>query len=130
YLNTTSAWGRFVQIDDVRGRAVAVSDALRSKNFRDQPETRSLILSHRARVTFETLTEPSAMRIVTIPVEMGRRIPYLVRVGAPAEAVDEAIRRVSTLLLVLTPSIFVIALAGGWILVGRALKPVDEMTRA
>jgi signal transduction histidine kinase len=69
------------------------------------------------------------MRIVTVPVEIGPRIPFLVRVGAPVEGVDEAISRVSTLLLVLTPSIFFIALAGGWILVGRALKPVDEMTR-
>ncbi len=133
YFRTTAAadaWGRFVQIDDPRGRAIAMSDALRTTHFRDQPETRSQILTHQARVTFETLTQPSAMRIVTIPVEMGPRIPYLVRVGAPAEGVDEAINRVTTLLLVLTPSIFVIALAGGWLLVGHALKPVDEMTRA
>ena len=130
YLRTTTAWGRFVQIDDVLGRAIAVSDALKTTHFKDRPDTRTRILSHQARVTFETLTEEaSAMRVVTIPVEMGSRIPYLVRVGAPAEGVDEAIRRVSVLLLVLTPSIFVIALAGGWILVGRALKPVDEMTR-
>ena len=130
FLDATIAWGRFVQIDDVRGRPVAVADALRSKHFPDQPDTRNRILSHQARVTFETLSDPYQMRVVTIPVEMGPRISYLVRVGAPVEGVEEAIRRVSALLLVLTPSIFVIALAGGWILVGRSLKPVDEMTRA
>jgi len=33
-------------------------------------------------------------------------------------------------LLVLTPSVFLITLVGGWLLVGRALRPVDEMTNA
>jgi heavy metal sensor kinase len=131
-VEDAGSWGRLVQIDNPRGLPIAFSDALRSKHFPDQPETRNRILSHQARVTFDTLTEsgPYPMRVVTIPVEMGSRIPYLVRVGAPAEGVDEAIHRVSALLLVLTPSVFIIALAGGWILVGRALKPVDEMTRA
>lgn len=129
FVDTTS-WGRFVQVDDPRGLPVALSDALRSTHFPDRPEPRYQLLTQQTRVTFETLTDPSPMRIVTVPVEMGKHIPYLVRVGAPAEGVDEAIKRVSTLLLVLTPSIFLIALAGGWILVGRALKPVDEMTRA
>jgi heavy metal sensor kinase len=132
YLNTSTSWGRFVQIDDVRGFYTAVSDALRTVRFPDNPDTRTLILSHRERVAFETVTDPFPypVRIVTVPVEMGERIPYLVRVGAPVEGVEEAIYRVQTLLLVLTPSIFIIALAGGWVLVGRALKPVDEMTRA
>ena len=39
-------------------------------------------------------------------------------------------QRATTILLILTPSVFLIALGGGWWLVGRALQPVDEMTRA
>jgi len=125
-------WGRFVQVDNPRGLPVAFSDALRVNHLPDNPEIRSRILVHRQRVLFTTISDrgPFLMRVVTIPVEMGERIPYIVRVGAPAEGVDEAIQRVSVLLLVLTPSIFVIALLGGWLLVGRALKPVDDMTRA
>ncbi len=134
YWKTATSWGRFVQVDDPLGFPVALSDTLKTDHFRDQPELRNRILSHQERVTFETLTGkdsvPYPMRVVTVPVELGARIPFLVRVGAPVEGVEEAIARVQTLLLVLTPSIFVIALAGGWILVGRSLKPVDEMTRA
>jgi len=131
-LVDTTSWGRFVQVDDPQGLPIAWADALRTQKFPDRTETRVHILSHQQRVAFDTLTDPGPypMRVVTVPVEMGPRIPFLVRVGAPVEGVEEAIHRVSTLLLVLTPSVFVIALAGGWILVGRSLKPVDEMTRA
>ena len=132
-MDSVSSWGRFVQIDDAEtGDYVYRADALRSQGFPDDDKTRLRIAEHKDRVTFQTETAPFPypIRIVTVPVEIGPRIPYLVRVGAPVEGVDEAISRVSTLLLVLTPSIFVIALAGGWILVGRSLKPVDEMTRA
>jgi two-component system OmpR family sensor kinase len=125
--------GRFVQVVDRNGKPVAVSDALRAFPLPSPPDTRLRILSGQDRIRFETIPEPrfvDSVRVVTVPVQMGPQIPYLVQVGTSVEGVEEAIQRVSTLLLVLTPSIFVIALLGGWMLVGRSLKPVDDMTRA
>lgn len=126
-----STWGRFVQVDDGNGFPVAFSDALRTRHFRDDETIRRLMLERKSRVHFYTdfINEAYPMRIVAVPVEMGEEVPYLVRVGAPVEGVEEAILRVSALLIVLTPCVFLIALAGGWFLVGRALQPVDEMTR-
>src|SRR5213079_2906267 len=113
----TGSVGRLVQIDDPLGRWVAGSDALRTDHFPDSAGTRARLLARRDRVVFETLRAPwPDMRVVTVPVEMGAAIPYLVRVGAPIEGVEDAINRVSYLLLILTPAVFVIALAGGWIL--------------
>lgn len=130
FIDESSSWGRFVQIDDADGKFVVSSDALKTRHFSDNPETRQKLLSLKERAVFEDLPIAYPMRVVTLPVQIGKRIPYLVRVGVPVEGVEEAINRVSTLLLVLTPAIFVIALLGGWLLVGRSLKPVDEMTRA
>ena len=130
FIDETSSWGRFVQVDDRDGKYVISSDALKTKHFNDNPETRQRLLSLQSRSALEDLPVAYSMRVATVPVRMGNQIPYLVRVGAPVEGVEEAINRVSTLLLFLTPSIFIIALLGGWLLVGRSLKPVDEMTRA
>src|SRR5205823_13020447 len=107
--------GRFVQVVDRNGYPVARSDALKGAQLNDLPETRLRILSGQDTMRFETIAEPNfvdSVRVVTVPVQMGHQIPYLVHVGTSVEGVEEAIQRVSTLLLVLTPSIFVIALLG------------------
>jgi heavy metal sensor kinase len=82
--------------------------------------------------TFETRLDlgEHPVRVVTVPVQMGEAVPYLVLAAASLEGVEDALRRTSTILLVLTPSVFVLSLLGGRLLVGRSLQPVDEMTRA
>jgi heavy metal sensor kinase len=60
---------------------------------------------------------------------MGSRVPYLVQAGLSLEGVEGTLQRASLILLVLTPSVFLVALIGGWTLVGRALRPVEELTR-
>ncbi len=130
FIDETSSWGRFVQVDDRDGKYIVSSDALKTQHFNDNPETRQRILSAQNRSVFDDLPVAYPMRVATVPVQMGNRIPYLVRVGVPVEGVTEAVGKVSLLLIFLTPSIFIVALLGGWFLVGRSLKPVDEMTRA
>lgn len=125
------SWGRYVQVIDEKGNAVAFSDALRTNKLPVNSET---VLACRAtgKPVFETVTTLGQypVRMVTLPVQMGSRMPYMVQVGASVEGVEGALQRALTLLLVLTPAIFLIALLGGWALVGRSLRPVDEMTQA
>lgn len=129
--NDVQSWGRYVQVINRRGEVVARSDALRTKHL---PRLRddALLRGLRGETFFTTETELGEypVRIVTVPIMIGNRVPYLVQVGASVEGVEAALKRASAILLVLTPSVFVIALIGGWWLVGRALKPVDDMTRA
>jgi heavy metal sensor kinase len=60
---------------------------------------------------------------------MGNDVPYLVQTASSLEGVEDALRRTSLILLVLTPSVFLLSLLGGRLLVGRSLQPVDAMTR-
>jgi signal transduction histidine kinase len=122
------SWGRYVQVVDPRGQMVAHSDALRTYRMPDNPDIRLQALTTGKPVLSDVPT--LGLRMVTTPVQMGNRIPYLVQVGAAVEGVEAALQRASAILLILTPSVFLVALLGGWMLVGRSLKPVDEMTRA
>jgi heavy metal sensor kinase len=69
------------------------------------------------------------VRIVTTPVQMGDRRPLLVQAGTSLEGVEAALQRAGWILFVLTPSVFLIALVVGWLVVGRALRRVDQLTR-
>lgn len=124
------SWGRYVQVINPYGNPVARSDALRTIPLPriDEALQRGL----QGKPHFDTVTKLGEypFRIATVPVVMGDRVPYLVQVGASVEGVDTALNRASNILLILTPSVFLIALLGGWFLVGRALKPVDDMTQA
>lgn len=124
------SWGRYVQVITPYGNPVARSDALRTIPLPRLDEALQSGLQGKAH--FDTVTKLGEypFRIVTAPVVMGDHIPYLVQVGASVEGVDTALTRASNILLILTPSVFIIALLGGWFLVGRALKPVDDMTQA
>ena len=129
--NELQTFGRYVQVINSHNSPVAFSDALRTTKF--PPIDDALTDGLAKEVSFHTITSLGEypVRIVTVPVIMGERPPqYLVQVGASVEGVDVALQRATTILLILTPSIFLIALGGGWWIVGRALKPVDDMTRA
>lgn len=129
--NDLQSWGRYVQVIDPDGHAVAFSDALRTNKLPVLSET-LLACRLTGKPVFDTVTTLGQypVRMVTLPVQLGSRIPYLVQVGASVEGVEGALQRALFLLLVLTPAIFLIALMGGWALVGSSLRPVDEMTRA
>ncbi len=129
--NDLQSWGRYVQVIDPDGHAVAFSDALRTNKLPVPSET-LLACRMTGKPVFDTVTTLGQypVRMVTLPVQLGSRIPYLVQVGASVEGVEGALQRALFILLILTPSIFLIALLGGWALVGRSLRPVDEMTRA
>jgi heavy metal sensor kinase len=126
------SWGRYVQVINPYGQKVAYSDALRTLSLPVSNETMIRGFQQRKPATFETEYNLGEypVRIVTVPVQMGDKVPYLVQVGASVEGVEAALQRAAVILLVLTPSIFLIALLGGWWLVGRSLKPVDDMTQA
>jgi signal transduction histidine kinase len=112
-----------------RGQAVDWSDALNSHKL---PTTAHAVgRGMRGLTTFETFAQlgEHPVRVATVPVQMGRNVPYLVQAGTSLEGVEGALRRASAILLILTPSVFLVALLGGWSLVSRALRPVDEITR-
>jgi heavy metal sensor kinase len=54
---------------------------------------------------------------------------YLVEVGIPSERTDATVRQVLLILVVGLPIAVAVAVAGGFLLVHRALKPVDRLSQ-
>ena len=110
---------------------MAYSDALRTNQLPPGYDALRLGLSGQTTIRTENSFGTHPVRIATTPVRAADgHIPFLVQVGASVEGVEEALARATQILLIVAPFVFLIGLVGGWNLVGRALKPVDEMTRA
>src|SRR5207248_3694264 len=119
----------YVQVIDNRGNILQQADALRSHPLPVSAD--ALARGMRGDNTFEDIPGlgEHPVRLVTVPVQMGERVPYLVQAGLSLEGVDATLQRASLILLVLTPSVLLMGLVGGWVLVGRALHPVEELTQ-
>jgi heavy metal sensor kinase len=122
--------GRYVQVIDPTNHVVAYSDALRTNQLPPGYDALKQGLAGLTTIRTENTFGSHPVRIVTTPVRIDGHIPFLVQVGASVEGVEEALARATQILLIVAPFVFFIGLVGGWNLVGRALKPVDEMTRA
>jgi heavy metal sensor kinase len=82
--------------------------------------------------TFVTAALPdgSQWRVLTTPVsENGVEIAIL-QVARPAGEVDATLRQLAVLLALAVPFTLLVASAGGLFLAGRALNPIDGITRA
>lgn len=84
------------------------------------------------RQTFLTgpLPDGTDWRVMTTPVlENGNQIGIL-QVGRPVAEVDATLRQLALLLALAVPLTLLVASAGGLFLAGRALDPIDRITRA
>jgi heavy metal sensor kinase len=127
--NDLRSWGRYIQVVDPQGYVVEKSDGLNTHPLPVSAD--ALRRGLQGGTTFETVPGlgEHPVRIITTPVLMGQRVPYLVQAGTSLEGVEAALQRAGWILLVLTPCVFVIALLGGWLVVGRALRRVDDLRR-
>jgi two-component system OmpR family sensor kinase len=127
--NDLRSWGRYVQVVDPQGYVVEKSDGLNTHPLPVSAD--ALRRGLRGETTFETVPGlgEHPVRIISTPVLMGGRVPYLVQAGTSLEGVEAALQRAGWILLVLTPTVFVLALVGGWLVVGRALRRVDDLRR-
>jgi heavy metal sensor kinase len=70
------------------------------------------------------------MLVAGHPVKMPGGNVYLVEVGAPMDEVQADLRHWLVFLLAMLPLVAAIALGGGYVLVKRALAPVDRIARS
>lgn len=127
--NDIRNWGRYIQIIDPQGNVRERSDGLYSHPL--PVSATCLRQGLRGDVTLETVQGlgEHPVRIVTVPVQMGSRVPLLVQAGTSLEGVEAALQRAGLILAIVTPSVFLLSLFGGWLLLGRALRRVDDLTR-
>ena len=66
------------------------------------------------------------VRLLAMPVRRGHTRSVVV-VGSTLGDVDEAVGRLLTTLIVAGPAVLAVTVAGGWLLAGAALRPVDRL---
>ena len=102
------------------------------------PDARDLLLTN------PHLTAPSYLRIPQLRIESGNHdqkiviyrlpyelpsgTPYLIETGTPHDKVDQLLRSLLTILLILTPLVLLGAAVGGYLMMAQPLKPVVSLT--
>ncbi|MBM3459017.1 MAG: hypothetical protein FJX77_10860, partial [Armatimonadetes bacterium] len=98
-------WGRYLQVIDRQGAIREKSDGLQTHPL---PVTAAALRRGLAgQTSFETFPGlgEHPVRVTTVPVRLGRRIPLLVQAGTSLEGVDAALQRTGYILVILTPSV-------------------------
>jgi heavy metal sensor kinase len=82
--------------------------------------------------TFETapIQDGTQWRVLTTPVSENAVQVGILQVGRPVAEVDATLRQLAVLLGLAVPLTLLVASAGGLFLAGRALNPIDRITRA
>jgi len=83
------------------------------------------------RSVFESAEAPGEppIRLLSVPIVYEGSLSIL-QIGTSLQGVEEALHRLLLTLLVTGPLALSAALVGGWFLAGRALQPVEAITRA
>jgi len=81
---------------------------------------------------FETIEgdQAPALRVLTTPVMDNGRVVNVVRVGMSLENMQQTKKRFLLIMAGLLPVSLLLSGGGGWLLAGRALRPIDHMTRS
>ncbi len=81
---------------------------------------------------FETIEGENspALRVLTTPVMDNGRVINVVRVGMSLENMHQTKKRFLLIMAGLLPITLLLSGGGGWLLAGRALRPIDNMTRS
>jgi heavy metal sensor kinase len=123
-------YDKFFRLLDPRGATAAPSWGRDSAALRLSPAARDN--AARGASTFETLEPPgrAAVRVLTMPVVRRGAVVRLVQVGMDLERTQRALSAFVHTLLFLVPLGVGLAVAGGMVIARRALRPVDQMSRA
>jgi heavy metal sensor kinase len=120
---------RYFDVFDPLGRRDPRQSRPRSKGLSLSPK--ALKNASQGLPTFETVesTGSKPVRVVTMPVIEAGRVSNLVQVGMSLENMYKTRRRFLLIMASVLPLSLLLAGGGGWLLVRRALKSVDRMTR-
>jgi heavy metal sensor kinase len=121
---------KFFQIFSPAGKITIQSPHVRRH---DIPLSRTALeAAFVGQATFESarFRGESPIRLLSVPIQRGRVLVNIVQVGTSLHEVEHSLRHLLTVFLVATPIALIVALAGGWFLAGRALRPVEAITQA
>lgn len=118
---------RFVRITRMDGAVLYLSAAPKSQSFDPAtlPPPELAQATEGARI--DPLVGGRKMLLASHPLKMPDGARYLIETGAPMDEVQADLRNWLKFLLAMLPVVGAIALGGGYVLVKRALTPVDQI---
>jgi signal transduction histidine kinase len=121
---------KFFQIFGPTGKITIQSVNLKRT---DIPLSRTALQSaFEGKTTFESARLPgmAPIRLVSVPIRHGTTLVNILQVGTSLQPTEETLHRLLLILIATIPIALLVALAGGWFLAGRALRPVQNITQA
>ncbi len=123
-----AAPGLYVQILDGKGAVVATSPNLRGEQMPTMPSLVWEGLDGRTVVATLMTAGGEEVRVRTIPMIHGDSVLGLIQVGQSLHHVNQALQSLKLLLFAGVVAVWTLATLVGWVLAGRALRPVSAMT--
>ncbi|HVN24595.1 MAG TPA: heavy metal sensor histidine kinase [Syntrophorhabdales bacterium] len=121
--------GKFIQIMDRSGRIGAKMSDIETQTLPTSFST--LERATQGETVYETIeTGTPRLRMITFPIIENKKVTSIVQVGTSLEDFDETMKRLLIILLIGIPSSIVAAIAVGYYMAKKALKPVDQIRRA
>ncbi len=122
--------GEFYRVVDEKGRQLCEIDATRAALPPLQPWMLEAVRSEGPLLATVKLTSGRALRQLVLPLGTydGQRLFF--QAAIDLERVDGPLRELRSLLLLYSPATLVFVAVCGWFLAGRALAPVNNITRA
>lgn len=115
---------RFIRILRSDGSVLYVSGRPKDDSF--NPGALPIMPGNSLRRRFEPLADGSRMQLVSMPAETAEG-SYVIEMGAPTHEADSTLLGLVITLLFGLPIVVLVVSSGGYILVRRALKPVENI---
>lgn len=116
----------YVRVTDQTGRLVYASSGLPTDVSARLARSE---MPHAAPPRTIRLPGHGSWRMITQTVRDGAEASYVGHVAIPLRGVQQALARLLIILLLVVPGVMLLASAGAWMLLNRALKPLDEVIR-
>ncbi|RII28646.1 MAG: two-component sensor histidine kinase [Geobacter sp.] len=122
--------GKYVRILDRRGNLRASTSNL--DEIRLPTNKRSLAAAAASRIVYETHRDSDRypVRIITFPVLVRGQLDTIIQVGSSLVGPTEILNKILLIFTISIPLSLLLLVYGGWFLAGRALKPVELITRS
>jgi heavy metal sensor kinase len=121
---------KFFQIFSPAGRITIQSPNLRRQEIPLSRTALETALSGKATLESARFKGEAPIRLYSVPIIHDGRLINIVQVGTSLGPIEETLHRLLFLMLITLPAALAAALVGGWLLAGRALRPVEDITRA
>jgi len=123
-------WASYVQVVNDRGSIACFSENMAS--LRLPLDKKALQSAQKGTPYIQTYKGlgPGSIRMITYPVFIGNRLSDMIQIGQPMSAMEEALHHHRLNLLLISPLIFFLLSLTGWLLSGRAIEPMINITDA